>query len=314
MPSDEAPPTGNPALARAVDEGLARIDEGTTDDAVIECWLRLEGAAADVGLGRGPAETPAELTVRVLGRTAVPTTAIERLLSLYRTARYSSHPLPASARAEAEAALREIRDRAAGHLAVRMFVRHLVACVGITVLVLVAVVLGGGAPRVELFLAVAVAVAVATVAVRRVGDATAAPPLAGADGPRAPSDEHIDARVAALEAAVRRSAEDPAAFRSRLQPVLRELAAGRLLRVHGVDPTAQPDDAERLLGSETWALLTVAARGAGGDRPSRAGRDGDRGAGPAVTDASRVATDVLRARRRSSRRQGRSRCDSCSPA
>jgi hypothetical protein len=107
--SAEAPPVAAPALARAIDEGLARLDDGATDDAVIECWVRLEVAAAGAGLGRRPAETPSELTVRVLQGAAVPSAAIERLLGLYRTARYSSHPLPASARHDAEMALHEIR-------------------------------------------------------------------------------------------------------------------------------------------------------------------------------------------------------------
>ncbi len=108
-PSAEAPPGAAPALARAVDEGLARLDEGTTDDAVIQCWVLLEAAAADAGLGRRPAETASELTVRVLERAAVPTAAIGRLLWLYRTARFSPHPLPDTARGDAEAALQEIR-------------------------------------------------------------------------------------------------------------------------------------------------------------------------------------------------------------
>jgi hypothetical protein len=41
----------------------------------------------------------------------------------------------------------------------------------------------------------------------------------------------------------------------RLRPVLREIAAHRLLRKHGVDLDRRPDAAQRLLGDEAWAWL-----------------------------------------------------------
>jgi hypothetical protein len=41
----------------------------------------------------------------------------------------------------------------------------------------------------------------------------------------------------------------------RLRPVLREIAAHRLLRKRGIDLDRRPDAAQRLLGDEAWAWL-----------------------------------------------------------
>jgi uncharacterized membrane protein YccC len=40
-----------------------------------------------------------------------------------------------------------------------------------------------------------------------------------------------------------------------LRPLLREIAAHRLLRRHGVDLDRRPDAAEKLVGAEAWAWL-----------------------------------------------------------
>jgi hypothetical protein len=41
----------------------------------------------------------------------------------------------------------------------------------------------------------------------------------------------------------------------RLRPILREIAANRLLTRHGIDLEAKPDAAEELLGEEAWSML-----------------------------------------------------------
>jgi hypothetical protein len=41
----------------------------------------------------------------------------------------------------------------------------------------------------------------------------------------------------------------------RLRPVLREIAAHRLLRLHGIELDGRPDAARRLLGDEAWEWL-----------------------------------------------------------
>ena len=105
-----AAPTGRDELVDAVDEGLAELREGPVGDTIIACWVRLENGVAEAGVGRDPWETPSELTARVLDRLAVPSAATLRLLALYRTARYSDHPLGEAERLEALQALGEIRD------------------------------------------------------------------------------------------------------------------------------------------------------------------------------------------------------------
>ena len=86
------PAAPSPDLADAVEEGLVTLEVGAVDDAVIACWVRLEEAAAAGGVDRLPWETATELTVRLFDHFDVPEPAVDRLLGLYRTARYSRSP------------------------------------------------------------------------------------------------------------------------------------------------------------------------------------------------------------------------------
>ena len=106
VPGGPAAPT--PELAEAVEEGRRMLESGPIDDAVVACWVRLEEAAAGGGVARLPSETPTELTVRLLDRFDVPEGAVNRLLGLYRTARYSRHQLGEADRAVALACLHAI--------------------------------------------------------------------------------------------------------------------------------------------------------------------------------------------------------------
>ena len=110
LPAEEAPPTGTREVAEAVDEGLDALADGPVDDVIVACWVRLEDAAAAAGSGRRPSETSAELAVRVLASFQAPPDAVQRLLELYRAARYSRHPLGEADRAAAIAALGDIRQ------------------------------------------------------------------------------------------------------------------------------------------------------------------------------------------------------------
>ncbi|MEN3362290.1 MAG: hypothetical protein V7637_6272 [Mycobacteriales bacterium] len=102
------------ALAGAVDAALRRLEEGESADAVIACWVSLERVAAEAGTARRPAETPTELTTRVLAQHHVTADPLHRLADLYRTARYSTHPLGEDARDQARAALDRVRRELAG--------------------------------------------------------------------------------------------------------------------------------------------------------------------------------------------------------
>lgn len=106
---DLAEPTGHEELAEVVDEGLRALQTGRVADAIIACWVKLEEAAAAVGVVRDPAETATELTARVLHRHDVSIVAIDTLLDLYREARYSEHGMGDVSRAAAQSALARVR-------------------------------------------------------------------------------------------------------------------------------------------------------------------------------------------------------------
>lgn len=98
----------------AVDESLRELDEGESRDAVIAAWLRLEALAAAAGVPREPSETSSELTARVLATQNVTAGTLRRLSEAYREARFSQHAMAEATRAEARAALEEIRRELRG--------------------------------------------------------------------------------------------------------------------------------------------------------------------------------------------------------
>lgn len=116
-----APASGSPSQAdvrQALRDSLAELIGG--DDpraAVIACWLRLEDLAESTGLPRQPSDAPGDLVARMLdGRLTGPAVAaLGELTQLYRSARYSPHPVPESARTAARSAL----DRLHAELSVR---------------------------------------------------------------------------------------------------------------------------------------------------------------------------------------------------
>jgi hypothetical protein len=103
---DEVAP---PPLAEAVADGLRELDQGGPGEGVVACWVQLERAAADAGTHRAAPDTASELVGRLIDRHAVSSGPLLRLVDLYREARYSRHELPESARAEARAALEQLR-------------------------------------------------------------------------------------------------------------------------------------------------------------------------------------------------------------
>jgi hypothetical protein len=79
-----------PVLQKGVREARRMLEEGTEpDDAIISAWMTLEGAAADAGVRRRPSQTPTEFAVVILERTVADQAATQRLLGLYRRARFS---------------------------------------------------------------------------------------------------------------------------------------------------------------------------------------------------------------------------------
>jgi Domain of unknown function (DUF4129) len=96
-------------LREAVESGRAALRE--LDDAraaIIACYLAMERSLASAGAARAVAETPDELLARAAGAGLVRGEAAGRLTALFYEARFSSHPLPASSKAEAQWALSEL--------------------------------------------------------------------------------------------------------------------------------------------------------------------------------------------------------------
>jgi hypothetical protein len=78
-------------------------------DAIIQAWLMLERAAKDSGAPRGAAQTPSEFTAALLRQHRATPDAVQRLLTVYEFARFSTHPdLTETDVATAREALRDI--------------------------------------------------------------------------------------------------------------------------------------------------------------------------------------------------------------
>lgn len=113
-PIDQLPDI--PVLLRGVEaarHSLARIADPA--DAVIAAWMSLEEAAARSGVIRHPASTPTEFTVAILTATDAAPAATDELLTLYESARFSTHPVTP---AEVERASRCLGEIAASWRAV----------------------------------------------------------------------------------------------------------------------------------------------------------------------------------------------------
>ncbi|HEY2505129.1 MAG TPA: DUF4129 domain-containing protein [Streptosporangiaceae bacterium] len=94
------------ALRRVVQSGRAAL--ATTDDArraIIACYLAMEASLARAGATRASTETPDELLARAASNGLLHGAASARLTELFYEARFSSHPLPPAAIAEARQAL-----------------------------------------------------------------------------------------------------------------------------------------------------------------------------------------------------------------
>jgi len=96
----------------AVDEGLSDLDVSDTDArrAVIACWARLEAAAAAAGTQRQPGDTSTELVERLLAEHEITASVLAGFAAVYREARFATHVVNDEMRAQARAALGQLRD------------------------------------------------------------------------------------------------------------------------------------------------------------------------------------------------------------
>jgi hypothetical protein len=89
---------------------MSQVSGGQIRDGVILCWHRLEQTAEAAGLRRSPADTSSDLVGRLLASMPVSEAPLNRLAALYREARFSSHPIPAEAVAQARSDLAQLRS------------------------------------------------------------------------------------------------------------------------------------------------------------------------------------------------------------
>ena len=94
---------GREALRRDRELYDAALAESDVRNGIVACWVLLEETAANVGIPRLPAETATELVVRFLHTLDVDPRPVARLAALYHEARFSTHELPADARAAGRA-------------------------------------------------------------------------------------------------------------------------------------------------------------------------------------------------------------------
>ncbi|CAI9405025.1 DUF4129 domain-containing protein [Aestuariimicrobium sp. T2.26MG-19.2B] len=93
-------------VASEFDEALDQLRSGVgVDDAILECWRRLERVAARQGVERRPEQTAGEFVTDLLAGTTAPADALDELARLYRLAMFSTHPRTEHDRARAIACL-----------------------------------------------------------------------------------------------------------------------------------------------------------------------------------------------------------------
>jgi Domain of unknown function (DUF4129) len=90
------------ALREAVEAGRRALGEVSEPRmAIIRCYQAMEGSLAEVGAARVAAETPDELLARSTAAGLLHGDAPVELTALFYEARFSTHPVPPSARARA---------------------------------------------------------------------------------------------------------------------------------------------------------------------------------------------------------------------
>jgi hypothetical protein len=93
-------------VASELDEALDQLRSGVgVDDAILECWRRLERVAARQGVERRPEQTAGDFVTDLLAATTAPADALDELVRLYRLAMFSTHPRTEHDRARAIACL-----------------------------------------------------------------------------------------------------------------------------------------------------------------------------------------------------------------
>lgn len=99
-------------LSAVLDEAIDDLaDEPDPRQAVILAYARMERVLGRNGLSRRPPEAPVEYMKRVLKQLVEAEEPVRRLTDLFEWAKFSQHPIDATMRAEAIAALVAVRDQ-----------------------------------------------------------------------------------------------------------------------------------------------------------------------------------------------------------
>lgn len=107
---DEDPEAAAP-LAQAIDEVLLDLRaEPDARRAVIAAYARMETLMRGAGFPRRGWETPSEYLGRVLVEAGATAASVDRLTPLYERAKFSLHEIDATMKADAIAALEDLRD------------------------------------------------------------------------------------------------------------------------------------------------------------------------------------------------------------
>jgi hypothetical protein len=93
---------------RTVQQALAGLRRGDREQAIINCWLRLQELVSSVGYRPAESQTSSELVASWQRVLPVSRTALEELAELYREARFSSHRMSAESLHRATAALNRL--------------------------------------------------------------------------------------------------------------------------------------------------------------------------------------------------------------
>jgi hypothetical protein len=94
--------------SQAVQQALAELRRGDREQAIIDCWLRLQSLVGAAGYPPADSETSSELVARWQRVLPVSRPALEELAELYREARFSSHQMSAESLQRATAALNRL--------------------------------------------------------------------------------------------------------------------------------------------------------------------------------------------------------------
>ena len=111
-PEGDDEPTEHASLAEAVAAAEVELDSHGDDTraAIIAAYTAMERQLVAGGTARQASDTPTDFLLRAMAASRVSRSAATRLTALFREARFSTHRMPESARADAARSLARVAD------------------------------------------------------------------------------------------------------------------------------------------------------------------------------------------------------------